>query len=135
MAIAVQGEADRGVPRAHSDLLGRRAGGDLQRRGRVAKVVDAQALQASCLGIRRPRARPKARDPQRPQPGGGEDVTAGPLRGGKMRLELTDDKGRQPDSSAAGTRLGRAGDQLALDLGEGLATVTAPASRRRLLAA
>jgi hypothetical protein len=47
-------------------------------------------------------------------------VAAGPLRGGKMFLQLTDDEGRQPDGSAAGTRLGRAGDQLALDLGEGV---------------
>jgi hypothetical protein len=51
---------------------------------------------------------------------GGEDVAAGPLRGGKVCLQLTDDEGRQPDGSPAGTRLGRAGDQLAFDLGEGL---------------
>jgi hypothetical protein len=41
VAVAVQGEVDRGVPRAHGDLLGRRAGGDPQRYGGVAKVVDA----------------------------------------------------------------------------------------------
>ena len=37
-----------------------------------------------------------------------------------MCLQLTDDEGRQPDGSPAGTRLGRAGDQLAFDLGEDL---------------
>jgi hypothetical protein len=47
-------------------------------------------------------------------------VAAGPLRGGKMCLQLTDDEGRQPDDSPAGARLGRAGDQPALDLGEDL---------------
>jgi hypothetical protein len=47
-------------------------------------------------------------------------VATGPLRGGEMCLQLTDDEGRQPDGSPAGARLGRAGDQLALDLGEGL---------------
>jgi hypothetical protein len=58
--------------------------------------------------------------PQRPPTGGGEDVAAGPLRDGKVCLQLTDDEGRQPDGSPAGARLGRAGDQLALDLGEAL---------------
>ncbi len=47
-------------------------------------------------------------------------MAAGPLRGGKVCLQLTDDEGRQPDGSPAGTRLRRAGDQLAFDLGEGL---------------
>jgi hypothetical protein len=47
-------------------------------------------------------------------------VATGPLRGGKMCLQLTDDEGRQPDGSPAGVRLGWAGDQLALDLGEDL---------------
>jgi hypothetical protein len=37
-----------------------------------------------------------------------------------MCLQLMDDEGRQPDGSAAGARLGRAGDQLAFDLGEDL---------------
>jgi hypothetical protein len=45
-------------------------------------------------------------------------VAAGPLRGGKVCRQLTDDEGRQPDGSPAGTRLVRAGDQLAFDLGE-----------------
>jgi hypothetical protein len=43
-----------------------------------------------------------------------KDVAAGPLRGGKVCIQLTD------DGSPAGTRLGRASDQLAFDLGEGL---------------
>jgi hypothetical protein len=42
---------------------------------------------------------------------------------------VTDDEGRQPDGSPAGVRLGRAGDQIALDLGRISATVTAPTSR------
>jgi hypothetical protein len=91
---------------AHGDLLGRRAGGDPQRHGGVAKVVDAQALQAGRLGRRHPKARPKARNPQRPPTGSGEAVAAGPLRGGKMYLELMDDEGRQPDGPPAGVRLG-----------------------------
>jgi len=44
VAVAVQREADRGVPGPHGDLLGRRASGDPQRHGGVAKIVDAQAL-------------------------------------------------------------------------------------------
>jgi len=84
----------------------------------VAKVVDAQALQAGGLGRRHPKARPEARNPQRPSTRGGEDVAAGPLGGGKVCLQLTDDEGRQPDGPPAGTRLGRASDQLALGLGE-----------------
>jgi hypothetical protein len=47
-------------------------------------------------------------------------VAAGPLRGGKLCLQLTDDEGRRPDGPPAGARLGRVGDQLALDLGEDL---------------
>src|SRR5512133_2687788 len=120
MAVAVEREADRGMPRTYGDLLGRRTGGDPQRHRGVAKVVDAQALQAGCQGSRHPKARPKAPDPQRPPTGGGEDVAAGPLCGGKMCLQLADDEGRQPDGPAAGTRLGRPGDQLAVDLGEDL---------------
>jgi hypothetical protein len=53
-----------------------------------------------------------------PPTGGGEDVAAGPLRDGKVCLQLTDNEGRQPDGSPTGTRLGRAGDRLAFDLGE-----------------
>ena len=45
-------------------------------------------------------------------------MAAGPLRDGKVCLQLTDDEGRQPDGSPTGTRLGRAGDRLAFDLGE-----------------
>jgi hypothetical protein len=37
-----------------------------------------------------------------------------------MCLQLTDDEARQPNGSAAGARLGRAGDQFAFDLGEDL---------------
>jgi hypothetical protein len=47
-------------------------------------------------------------------------VAAGPLRGGKVCLQLMDEEGRQPDGPTAGARLGRTGDQLALDLGEDL---------------
>jgi hypothetical protein len=79
-----------------------------------------QALQAGCLGSRNPNARPKARDPAAAPTGGGEDVAAGPLRDGKVCLQLKDDEGRQPDGSPAGARLARAGDQLAFDLGEAL---------------
>ncbi len=71
MAVAVQGQANQGVPGAHGDLLGRRAGGDPRGHDGVAKIVDAQALQAGCLGRRHPKARPKARDPQQPPPGRG----------------------------------------------------------------
>jgi hypothetical protein len=37
-----------------------------------------------------------------PPTGGGEDVVAGPLRGGKMCLQLMDGEGRQPDGPPAG---------------------------------
>jgi hypothetical protein len=37
-----------------------------------------------------------------------------------MGLQLMDDEGRQPDGPPAGACLGRAGDQLAFDLGEDL---------------
>jgi hypothetical protein len=49
VAVAVQGQPDRGVP-PHGDLLGRGAGGDPQRHDGVAKIVDVQALQVGCLG-------------------------------------------------------------------------------------
>jgi hypothetical protein len=55
---------------------------------------------------RHPRARPKARDPQRPAPGGGEDVAAGPLRGGRY-ASSHGRRRRQPDGPTAGVRLGR----------------------------
>jgi hypothetical protein len=42
------------------------------------------------------------------------------LHGGKMFLQVMDDEGRQPDGPPAGARLGRAGDQLTVDLGEDL---------------
>ena len=56
-------------------------------------------------------------------------MAAGPLRGGKMYLELMDDEGRQPDGPAAGVRLGRAGDQLAFDLSEDLGHGDRPGPR------
>ena len=45
-------------------------------------------------------------------------MAAGPLRGGKMYLELMDDEGRQPTVHRPACVLGRAGDELALDLSE-----------------
>ena len=63
---------------------------------------------------------PESSGPAAAPTGGGEGVAAGPLRGGKMCLQLTDDEGRRPDGPTAGARLGRVGDQLALDLGEDL---------------
>jgi hypothetical protein len=41
---------------------------------------------------------------------GGEDVVAGPLRGGKMCLQLMDDEGRQPAGSPHSAELGRDGE-------------------------
>ena len=94
----------------------------------MAKIVDVQALQVGCLGAgtqERARSSEPAATPTR----GGKDMAAGPLRGGKMSLQLTDDEGRQPDGRRPGTVLGRAGDQLALDLGEDLGHGDRPASR------
>jgi hypothetical protein len=39
-------------------------------------------------------------------------VAAGPLRGGKMGLQLTDDEARQPDGSAAGPAADQVGPEL-----------------------
>jgi len=43
VAVAVEGEAHRGMPGAGGDFLGVGPGRDPQGDGRVAKVVDAQA--------------------------------------------------------------------------------------------
>src|SRR4029453_18999649 len=49
----------------------------------LAKMVDAQALQAGCLGSRHPKRDRKLGTRSAPTRGG-KDVAAGPLRGGKM---------------------------------------------------
>jgi hypothetical protein len=118
VAVAVQGEVDRGVPRAHGDLLGRRAGGDPQRHGGVAKVVDAQALQAGCPGSRHPK---RARKPGTRSPlptAGGEDVAAGRCPAARCASSSRTTNG-SPTVRRRRASWG-AGDQLALDLGEDL---------------
>jgi hypothetical protein len=56
VAVAAEGEADGGVTGAGGDILGAVAGGDPQGDGRVAQVVDAQAVQVGLAGRRPPDA-------------------------------------------------------------------------------
>jgi len=72
MAIAVQGEAHRGVPGPGGDLLGAGPGGDPQGDRRVPQVMDAQPLQAGGPGRGTPYPRAEARGAQRGAVGEGE---------------------------------------------------------------
>jgi hypothetical protein len=65
VAVAVQGEAHRGMPSPGGDLLGIRPGRDPQRHRRVPKVVDPQPVQPSRPGRRPPDAMPEPGQPQR----------------------------------------------------------------------
>ena len=49
VAVAVEGEADRGVTGQGSNFLGARAGGDPERDGGVPKVVDAEPSERGGL--------------------------------------------------------------------------------------
>src|SRR4030095_4377549 len=83
VAVAVQREADRGMPRAHGDLLGRRAGGDPQRTavwrrswirrpGRPAALVAGTQKRARKL---RTRSGPPPGAVQTRRPGGATAAT------------------------------------------------------------
>jgi 8-oxo-dGTP pyrophosphatase MutT (NUDIX family) len=56
MAIAIQGEADRGVPGPSGDLLGIRLGRNPQRHCRMPQVVNAQPIQARIDYFNAPKA-------------------------------------------------------------------------------
>jgi hypothetical protein len=55
-----------------------------------------------------------------PPPGAVKTWLRGRCAAARCALQLMDEEGRQPDGPTAGARLGRTGDQLALDLGEDL---------------
>lgn len=65
------------MPSAGGDFLGVGAGRDPQGDGRVAKVVDAQAVQPGVSGRWSPDASPEGDDPQRPTLRGGEHQRIG----------------------------------------------------------
>ncbi len=99
MAVAVRVKLTEVCP-PQGDLLGRRAGGDPQRHGGVAKIVD---MQAGCFG-RRHQERARKPGTATAPTGGGEDVATGSLRGGKMCLQLAavTRRGMDPRSPAGG---------------------------------
>jgi ADP-ribose pyrophosphatase YjhB (NUDIX family) len=65
VAVAVQGEADRGMPGPGGDLLGIRPGSNPQRHCRMPQVMDAQPIQSGRPGQRPPDAMPECGQPQR----------------------------------------------------------------------
>src|ERR671912_2143918 len=64
MAVAVQGEADRSMTGASRDLLGVRPSRNPQRHRRMAKVMDAQPVEAGRTGRRPPHPSAEPVDPQ-----------------------------------------------------------------------
>jgi len=64
VTVAVQHEADRGVPRALRDLLGRGAGGDPQRHGGMPQIMDAQPVEVRSDHSRAPNVAAEVGDPQ-----------------------------------------------------------------------
>jgi hypothetical protein len=65
VAVAVQGEADRGMPGPGGDLLGIGAGRDPQRHRRMPQVVDAQPIQPGRPGCPASDAMPECGQPRR----------------------------------------------------------------------
>jgi hypothetical protein len=75
MAIAVQREADRGVPGPHRNLFRGGACGDPKRHGRVAKVMNAKAGKPGRVGGQPPDPVAEGDDAQGATLGRGEDGT------------------------------------------------------------
>jgi hypothetical protein len=63
VAMAVEGETDRGVPGPSGDLLGIRPGRNPQRHRRMPQVVDAQPIQPGRPSCRPPDAMPETGSP------------------------------------------------------------------------
>ena len=84
VAIAVQGEADRGVAGPGGDLLGIRAGRDPQRHRCMPQVMDAQPIQPGRPGCRAPDAMPEGGQSQRATLGTHEHQIVGGPRTGQL---------------------------------------------------
>jgi hypothetical protein len=120
VAVAVHGEAHRGMPGPGGDLLGVGAGRDPQGDGRVAKVVDAQAIQPGVPGRWPPDASPEGDHPQRPALRGREHKGVRWGRRCQVGGQLLDHGPGESDGAAAGAGLGRPYAQPATHLGNDL---------------
>src|SRR6266511_6134281 len=77
MAVAVEGEANGGVPGPSCYLLGVGSGGDPERDRRMTKVVDANALQPRSVDRRAPESAAEGRNPEHATLGAGEHEVLG----------------------------------------------------------
>jgi hypothetical protein len=120
MAIAIQGEADRGVPGPSGDLLGIRPGRNPQRHGRMPQVVNAQPIQPGRSGRRR---QMRCRNPTscNVPPCGPINTrsSADPGWPSCSAKASTTTRG-SPDTAVASSGLGRPEMQVAADLGDDL---------------
>jgi hypothetical protein len=106
VAVAVKGEAHRGMPGSGGDFLGVGAGRDPQGDGRVAKVVDTQALEPGVPGRWPPDASAEGDHPQRPTLRGGEHEGVRRTLRCQVGGQLLDYGPGQADGAAAGAGLG-----------------------------
>jgi hypothetical protein len=98
VAVAVQGEADRGVPGPGGNLLRIRPGCNPQRHRRMPQVMDAQPIQPSRSGRRPPDAMPETGQTQRPTLRTHKyQVVSGPGMGQLLGQGLDHDPG-EPDT-------------------------------------
>jgi hypothetical protein len=107
VAVAVQGEANRGMPSPGGDLLRIRPGRNPQRHRRMPQVMDAQPIQPGHPGRRTPDSMPEGGQPQRPTLRTHKhQIVGGPGTGQQVGQGLDHDPG-EPDPPIASSGLGR----------------------------
>ncbi|HZA78107.1 MAG TPA: hypothetical protein VE623_17120 [Acidimicrobiales bacterium] len=116
--VAVEDDGDRRVSGPPGDLLGVGSGGDPQRDGGVAHVVDPEGSEVGRLDGRGPEPAPPRGSPKRPAAGAGEHrrIPAGRGVGRQVVFELSGDGGGDGDGASAGLGLGIAAHDVAVDL-------------------
>jgi hypothetical protein len=129
VAVAIQGEAHRGVPSPRRNLLGIRTNRNPERDSRVPKVVAAQPIQSGSPGRRPPRPSAERGHPQRPTLRSREHEGVQVARPGQVRGQLLDHKARQPHRAPAGPGLGWPDVQHATDLHDDLGHRDRPAQQ------
>jgi hypothetical protein len=113
MAIAIQGEADRGVPGPSGDLLGIRP-------GRMPQVVNAQPIQPGRSGRRPPDAMPDPTSRNVPPCGPINTRSSADPGWPSCSAKASTTTRGSPDTPVASSGLGRPEMQVAADLGDDL---------------